>query len=108
MKEAFAKGLYETVIEDGCAIYADLFAHTVPDKRTTPYWREALAFYHSLNEGQKAVFHSILKQVMTDTVSGVLGILDGSSGDFDCTVTINGESSGEELQALFLEYAETV
>ena len=108
MNEAFAKGLYDTIIQDGCAIYADLFEHTVPDRRTTPYWLDALAFYRTLDESQKAVFHSILKQVMTDTVSGVLGMLDGSSGDFDCTVTIDGEDSEQELQDTFLEYVETL
>lgn len=107
MNEAFAEGLYDTIIKDGCAIYEDLFEHTVPDRRTTPYWREALIFYRSLDESKKAVFHSILKQVMTDTVSGVLGMLDGSSGDFDCTVTIDGADSGQELQDAFLEYVET-
>lgn len=108
MNEAFTKALYESIIEDGSAAYADIFEHTVPDRRTTPHWLDALAFYRALDENQKAVFHRILRQVMTDTVSGVLGMLDGSSGDFDCTVTIGGEDTEQQLQDTFLEYVETL
>lgn len=38
MNEAFTKALYESIIEDGSAAYADIFEHTVPDRRTTPHW----------------------------------------------------------------------
>lgn len=56
------------------------------------------------------MFISIIKQTIIDTVSGVFGVLDGSStlsgGEFEFEVKINGISTEESLQDTFLGYIE--
>lgn len=48
---------------------------------------------------------------MIDTISGVFGVLDGSStlkdGEFECEVKINGVITKNELQDFFLDFVET-
>lgn len=110
MNDVFAKWIYDTIIEDGSDIYKNLFDTTIVTSRTTKYWKTALNLYHSLDESEKEVFLSVIKQIMVDSVSSVLGILDGTStlngGNLEFRVLINGKCSNNELQNSFLRYVE--
>lgn len=43
------------------------------------YWKNAINLYSTFDNNQKEIFINILKQTIVDTISGVFGILDGSS-----------------------------
>lgn len=109
MNETFVKNLYKVIIEDGKKTYVELFEKTEITSSTVDYWKEALSFYNNLDSKEREIFKCIINQVMIDTVSGVFGIIDGSSsldGDFSIDMSINGEKNECELQDLFLEYVE--
>ena len=110
MNEEFVKSVYETVVEEGKNIYKDLYENTEVTERTVDYWKNALELYCSFDDRQKMVFFDIIKQTMIDTISSVLGVLDGSStlsgGDFEFEVKINGISTEDELQDTFLAFVE--
>lgn len=110
MNDEFIKRLYSTLIEDGCSMYQRTFDNKAISSKTNEYWKNALSLYRSLDGAEKEVFLTIVKQVMIDSVSGVLGILDGSSslngGNLDFDVKINGKSTDDMLQDDFLRFIE--
>ena len=58
-----------------------------------------------LTPAQRKVLFKIIRQIQVDTISNVLGIIDGTSGDLQETLTLNAddkEISGD-LPDLFLE-----
>lgn len=75
----FVVGLREEVVEANLTSYRQLFANTSPTGATDPYWREALALYAHLNEDQREVLFKIIRQVVVDTTSSLLAVLDGVS-----------------------------
>ena len=104
--------LRSSVIEENLAIYRDLFQSTSPEGATDPYWVKALTMYQDMTEEQKSVLFEIVRQVMSDTVSNVMGILDGVStlDGADDELVLAAKNSGEllsgDLQDLFLEMEE--
>ncbi|MBI3204444.1 MAG: transposase [Myxococcales bacterium] len=107
--EAFVAALRAAVIEENVDTYRELLASTSPETATDAYWRRALAFYRVLDEDQRAVLLDIMRQVAIDTVSNVLGILDGVSGgaatreDFVLVSASDECRLNGSLQDLFLE-----
>ncbi len=109
--ELLAAGLMKPVVEEGAATYRRLFADTHPDKASDPYWKRALVLFGQLSPAQRLVFFEILQQVSIDTVSGVLGVIDGSSYLANRTedlvlTTAEGRKLSGDLQDLFLAQAE--
>ena len=96
------------VIDQNLAIYHDLFANTDVGGASDPYWKRALDLYAAMTDGQKAVLFQIMRQVMVDTTSNLLGILDGvnwlpgQSEGFRLTTESSTEKLNEGLQELFL------
>ena len=110
MKETLMKRVYASMIEQDLESYRALFNEPVEGDDIIDYWKDAWAFYGALDECQKEIFFSILKTVMTDTVSTVFGALDGTVGiddeDWNFQVSVNGIDMTGELQDLFLEHVE--
>lgn len=110
MNEEFVKRVYDTVIIEHISIYKDLFENTKVQDSTVDYWKDVMKFYNELDDSKKAVFYNILKQVLTDAVSEIFGIIDGSStlkgGNLQIRMQIEGEDTEEELQDTFLVHVE--
>ncbi|MEH7610010.1 transposase [Gottfriedia acidiceleris] len=106
------KSLYQTVVKEGLSEYEDLFVNTETKDATDPYWKDALNFFVELTDDNKKMLFKIIEQVQVDTVSHVLGVLDGvvsiSDEDFEIEMKINGEeeSLNGDLQDSFLEFVE--
>lgn len=102
----FAVGLYSAVVDENIVIYRDLFLNTEIIKVTDPYWKNALPLFKSLSLEQQEVFFSIIKQIMVDTTSNVLGIIDGVNAFNDENFLLYGSGSSKplsgDLQGLFL------
>lgn len=110
MNEAFVKALYESVVTENLESYQEGYETTAADDITDPYRKEAQGLYDSLNAEQKKVLMCVVEQTMIDTISSVLGILDGSSTLGDATMEpkllINDVDTEGELQDYFLEFIE--
>ena len=77
--EVFVSGLREAVVEENIAIYRQIFSETALSSATDPYWQRALHLYANLTVEEREVLFEIMKQVAMDTVSNVLGVIDGVS-----------------------------
>ena len=110
LEEKFVKKIRETVINDGVNDYKELFETTKVEETSDLYWENALTFYKKLDNTQREILFDIIRQVSLDTVSHMLGILDGTSflDEFNETfklsygkIIINGD-----LQDFLLEQEE--
>lgn len=105
----FVIDLHKIVVDENIESYKNLFENTALDEASDPYWRNALTLFNSLSQGQREILFSILKQVMIDTTSELLGIIDGSSyfteqkDEFLLLDKKNNETLSGDLQDLFLE-----
>lgn len=110
MNEEFAEKIYKTLVVDGSKIYRELYETTQITEHTVEYWKSAINLYSAFDNSQKEIFINILKQTIVDTISGVFGILDGSStlsgGNYEFNVKIDGVDTEGELQDAFLEVVE--
>ena len=103
--EELANLLKKGIINENLEIYKGLFTDYSPSKIKDPYFIEAISFFNTLPDEHKKIFFSILRQVMIDTISNVLGVIDGSSSseehDGDFSLLYEGKSI-EYLQDYFL------
>lgn len=110
MNEDFVKSLYKSIVQEDLELYKNLYETTNVSKNTDDYWRKALGLYNSLEEENKGVLFKIIEQTMIDTISNMLGIIDGSSTLIDCTIEpkllLDSIDTECELQDCFLEYIE--
>lgn len=100
------------IIDQNLAIYRDLFTTTDPAGASDPYWKQALMLHASMSDQQRDVFFKIVRQVMVDTTSNLLGILDGVNWlegqveGFKLTNESGAEKLNEGLQDLLLSMEE--
>lgn len=108
----FVIGLHITVVDENIEIYKNLFENIALDEVSDPYWKNALTLFNSLPQEQRELFFSVIKQVMVDTTSNLLGIIDGSiyftelKDEFLLLDKKNNEPLSGDLQDLFLEEEE--
>jgi hypothetical protein len=110
----FVSGIRSAVLDQNISLYRDIFAKTESINATDHYWKGALEFYAQLNENQREMLFQITRQIMVDTTSNLLGILDGVNwleGQEDAFILIT-ENSSEQLnnglQDLFLSSEENL
>ncbi|OCA83659.1 transposase [Bacillus sp. FJAT-27986] len=112
MNEDFIKALYKSIVIENLKIYNELFNTITVNKNTDEYWVEALDLYSSLSEENKKTLMKIIKQTMIDTISNVLGVIDGNStlDNFskELTLYIEEMENNDDLQDLFLEFIEDI
>jgi len=112
MNEEFVKSIYTAIAEDNVATYKLLFSDTATDENTIDYWKRALSLYEKFDSSQQEIFFSIIENIIVDTISNVLGVMDGvcaiDDKEWSFKVNINGVSTDNSLQDDFLEYVETM
>jgi hypothetical protein len=113
MNEDFVKSLYKSIVQENLELYKSLYETTNVSNNTDDtddYWRKALGLYNSLEEENKGVLFKIIELTMIDTISNMLGIIDGSSTLIDCSIEprllLDSIDTKGELQDYFLEYIE--
>jgi hypothetical protein len=110
MVENFVKSLYESIVEENLEIYKSLCETTQVSDKTNEYWRQAIGLYGSLSKERRVILFSIIEQTMTDTISNVLGIIDGNSTLKGCTfepkLLLDSVGTDGALQDYFLAYIE--
>jgi hypothetical protein len=108
--EELVKVLNRDVIEANLDLYQNLLETT--NEATDPVWKGILPIYIDFSKEEKEIFLKFLKIVEINTLSHVLGILDGTTyadgieNDFILTIENDNKKINEDLQDLFLELVE--
>lgn len=108
--EELVKILNRDVIKGNLELYQSLLETT--NEATDPVWKGILPIYINFSREEKEIFLKFLKIVEINTLSHVLGILDGTTyadgieQDFILTVENDNRKINEDLQDLFLELIE--
>ncbi len=104
--EEFISAIRNGVIEANLSVYKEELATTASEQATDPYWRQLLAFYGRLEPLDRELLLRVMRQVMVDTVSSLLGVLDGATKlenvPDDIQVSICDERLDGDLQEVFL------
>ncbi|WP_431045600.1 hypothetical protein [Roseateles sp. L2-2] len=106
--EEFVDGLMISVVEENAISYRDLLEKNI--KSSDRYWNDSNALFWTLSADQRQVLLNMLRQTAIDTVSNVLGIIDGSSyldgaGEL-IELRVGGRDLGGDLQGMFLARVE--
>lgn len=113
IREEFVQRVYESVVNENLDSYKDLFQNTEITNTTIDYSKKAIAFYSSVEDGEKSIFFDIIRQIIIDTISSIFGIMDGSSilsggNEVDVSIEINGIDTNHDLQDHFLAFVEEI
>jgi hypothetical protein len=106
----FVTAIRERVIENDYSIYQDLLEDTI--KSDDPVWKEILPLYNNINNEQRKSFLNFIRLIQTNTVSHILGILDGSTyldekrQSFILKTEQEEDIINGDLQDIFLEMEE--
>ncbi len=106
--ERFVQQVIMGIVDEGVETYQDLFESTDIAQATDPYWKSALAFFHTLDDEGRKIFFRIIRQVSIDTLSHLFAVLDGVStlgeqeDGFRLTVKDQQEPINGNLQDLLL------
>jgi hypothetical protein len=73
----FVAGLREEIVQANVSTYRQLFEETRASEATDPYWRDALMLFSQLTQEQREILFRIIRQVVVDTTSNLLAVLDG-------------------------------
>ncbi|WDH76523.1 transposase [Exiguobacterium marinum] len=106
----FVKAIYETVIKEGLAESKEIYTTSEITSDMDGYWKQALGLYQgSDSEGQETLL-KIIEQTMIETVSHMLGIIDGSStlndSELELSLSLDSQDTENELQDTFLDFIE--
>ncbi|WP_295121511.1 hypothetical protein [uncultured Chitinophaga sp.] len=106
----FVENLKAKIIDNSIIEYGDLLDRA--NNATDSTWQSIFAVYDKLTEQEKISFLNFIRLIKVNTLSAVLGVLDGSSylSAHRETFILTSESDGEvlsgSLQDLFLEMEE--
>lgn len=110
MINTFVKSLFESIVKENLQLYKDLYETTNVTEKTDDYWKKTIGFYDSLTDENKAILMRIIEQTMIDTISNMLGVMDGSSTLKDCLLEpkllLESIDTEGDLQDSFLEFIE--
>ena len=109
--EQFVKSLYVSIVEPNLKHYDKMLNTELRlDIKIDEYWFTTLEFYQKLSDKEKHIIMNMTRQTIIDTISSVLGIIDGSSTLYDCDLEpkllLDNIDTEGELQDEFLEYVE--
>lgn len=110
MQKELVAAIYNSILLENIEIYKNLFETTKVGPKTTEYWKLSLGLYEKLTDDDKQVLMKIIEQIVTDTISNMLGAIDGSStlADFESEIAlvVDSQNVQGDLQDLFLEMVE--
>lgn len=103
----FVKKLKERIIENDNKTYQNLLDTTIEAK--DPIWQGILPVYKNMNKDQQLAFLKFLRMIQVNTLSHILGVLDGTSTltesqeNFILKTEEKDELINGDLQDIFLE-----
>ena len=110
MQKELITAIYNSILVENVEIYKSLFETTKIGPKTTEYWKSSLGLYEKLSDDDKQTLMRIIEQTVIDTISSMLGAIDGSStlADFEPEIGLTAENQNiqGDLQDIFLEMVE--
>ena len=110
MEDRLVEALFKSVVEENIEISEQLLENTVVTDKTDEYWKNSIKLYKSLSPVDRKMLLQIVKQTMVDSISNILGIIDGSSTienfEDDFNLKYSDITLESDLQDKFLEYVE--
>ncbi len=110
MNDIFVKSLYESIVKENIQLYKDMYQTPRNPFKGDGYWKVTSSFYHSLTIEDKDILMKIIEQTMIDTISNILGAIDGSATLQNCSLEpkllLDAIDTEGELQDSFLEFIE--
>lgn len=110
MQKELITAIYNSILVENVAIYKNVFETTKVGPKTTEYWKSSLGLYEKLSDDDKKVLLKIIEQTIIDTISNMLGAIDGSStlAEFETEIglTVKNQNIKGDLQDIFLEMVE--
>jgi len=73
----FVRKLKERVIENDNKVYQNLLETTI--EAQDPIWQDVLPVYKNMTLAQRLTFLQFIRMIQVNTLSHVLGVLDGST-----------------------------
>jgi hypothetical protein len=73
----FANCIAKEVVDENMSTYKELI-RTPPHKLTDPVWKQLTEAYNTMTRDQQIAILVFARQVIVDTASNLLGILDGN------------------------------
>lgn len=109
--ENFVEFIYENVINENTRVYKSLYIDGYMQEATDPYMKKAFDLLRKISEAEREVLLLIIRQIMIDTSSSMLGILDGVSVippyDKKFNLTYDGSANlAGDLQSILIEISE--
>ncbi|WP_251126873.1 transposase [Exiguobacterium sp. s160] len=106
VNQEFVRAIYETVIREGIDEYKEMYETVEVDSNMDAFWN----LYQNSNPDEKEILLKMMEQIMIDTVSHMLGIIDGSStlndSELEPKLLLDSQDTENELQDSFLELVE--
>ena len=110
IQKELVTAIYNSILVENVEIYKNLFETTKVGSKTTEYWKSSLGVYEKLSDGDKKVLLKIIEQTIIDTISNMLGAIDGSSTlakfEHEIGLTAENQNIQGDLQDIFLEMVE--
>jgi len=110
--EKFVTEIRKSIVDENLSIYESLFNSTDASTARDPYWIRASSLFAKLDDPGRSIFFEVVRQVMVDTISNLLAVLDGVSrlenqvGDFRLSTSLSTDQLNGELHDRFLELEE--
>lgn len=106
--DILVKSLYEIAVSESIASYSTALGQSNLEEIDNEEWKSVHQLFHKLSDKERASILLLMKSISVDTLSVVLGVIDGSvvAGDYfeDFTLTYNeGENLVGDLQGKMLE-----
>ena len=106
MDKKFGEKMYKTIVINGMDIYKNLYENPALAHLKRQEFTE---LYNKLTEEENCIYYDNIRDILIDTTSLVLGILDGicslnGGGFFESKVIIDGEDMKNDMQDSFLAY----
>lgn len=101
-----------SIVDENVAIYRALLDGNPAKEASDPYWKSLQQLYARLPVTDRETFFAVMRQVSVDTVSNVLGVIDGSirlhgqGEDLELRETKSLNNLSGTLQDIFLEMEE--
>ena len=74
-----ARAIHRDIVTENMKIFRERYASTRPTPRTSASFRRAMKLCQSLGEGDRSVLFEMLEHVSVDSVSTVLGLIQGAA-----------------------------
>lgn len=102
-----AQGFISHILEENTEYYVDTLNNLELEDVVGTFWFDVVNIYRKLPDESRGSIEQFIRQIMIDTLSNVLGVIDGGV-DFPVELQLLDEASGEKLEDLQDQFLELI